>query len=232
MGGKKYQAALEKVDRTKRYGLDEALKLIEQTRGATFDETVDLAVRLGVDPKQSDQMVRGSIALPHGLGKTVRVIVFAKGEKQREAKEAGATAVGAEDLIAKVEGGWLEFDKAVATPDIMGLVSKLGRVLGPRGLMPNPKLGTVTFDVGKAVKEVMQGKAEFKIEKGGIVQLSVGKASFGAPKLKENLEVVLEAICRAKPQSSKGTYLRSVTVSTTMGPGIKLDPAPLAKGLG
>lgn len=227
MSGKKYKTALAKVDPTKRFSMDEALDILEQTKVAKFDETVDLAIRLGIDPKQSDQMVRGSVVLPHGLGKKVRIVVFAKGEKQKEAKAAGADQVGAEELIAKIEAGWLEFDKAVATPDLMGQVSKLGRVLGPRGLMPNPKLGTVTFDLAKAIRELKTGRAEFKVEKGGIVHTSVGKISFGKAKLKENLLALLDAVSRAKPQTAKGTYLRSVTVSTTMGPGIKLDPVPL-----
>jgi len=227
MSGKKFKAVFSKVDRSKRYGVDEAMALLEECRTASFDESVDLAVRLGVDPKQTDQAVRGSVSLPHGLGKKVRVVVFVKGEKQREAKEAGADHVGAEDLVEKIEKGWLEFDKAIATPDVMGLVSKLGRVLGPRGLMPNPKLGTVTFEVGKAVQEQKAGRAEFKIEKAGIVHASIGRISFGKEKLKGNFLALMDAIVRAKPSSSKGTYLRSVTLSTTMGPGIKLDPSPL-----
>ena len=227
MSGKKYKAALAQVDRTKRYALDEALKIMETARGGKFDETVDVAIRLGVDPKQSDQMVRGSVPLPHGLGKKIRIVVFAKGEKQREATEAGADEAGADELIAKIEKGWMEFDKTVATPDMMGLVSKLGRVLGPRGLMPNPKLGTVTFEVGKAIRELKAGKAEYKVEKAGIVQCSLGKISFGQQKIKENFLALMESIVRAKPQTSKGTYLKSVTLSTTMGPGIKLDTTPL-----
>ena len=227
MAGKKYMAALAKIDRAKRYRLEEALALLEQVKFATWDETVDLAVRLGVDPKQGDQMVRGVSPLPHGLGKKVRVIVFAKGEKQKEAKEAGADPVGAEDLIEKIEKGWLEFDKAIATPDMMGLVSRLGKVLGPRGLMPNPKLGTVTFDVAKAIAQVKAGQAEFKVEKAGIVHAPVGKISFGTDKLKENILTLMDSILRVKPPTSKGTYLRSVTVSTTMSPGIKLDVAQI-----
>ena len=227
MSGKKFKAAFAKVDRTQRYGVDEAVTLLEQVKIAKFDETVDLAIRLGVDPKQTDQMVRGSVTLPHGLGKSVRVIVFTKGEKQKEAKTAGADEVGAEDLVAKIEGGWMEFDKAIATPDVMGLVSKLGRLLGPRGLMPNPKLGTVTFEVGKAVQEQKSGKAEFKTDKGAVLHTSIGKISMGKDKLKANFMTLMDAVVRAKPQSSKGTYLRSVTLSTTMGPGIKLDPTPL-----
>ncbi len=223
MPGKKYKASFSKVDRAKRYRLDDALSLLEQVKYAQWDETVDVAVSLGVDPKQGDQMVRGVAALPHGLGKKVRVIVFAKGEKQKEAKEGGADEVGAEDLIQKIEGGWLEFEKAVATPDMMGLVSRLGKVLGPRGLMPNPKLGTVTFDVGKAVKEVKAGQVEYKVDKSGNVHAPVGKASFGKDKLKANIMTLVDSILRAKPATSKGVYLQSMTLSSTMGPGIKLD---------
>lgn len=229
MAGKKYQAALAHVDRTLRYSVEQALALLEQTKVAKFDETVDVAVRLGVDPKQSDQMVRGAVALPHGLGKKVRVICFAKGEKQKEAIEAGADEVGAEELVAKIEKGWMDFDKVVATPDVMGLVSKLGRLLGPRGLMPNPKLGTVTFELGKAVAELKAGKAEFKIDKAGIVHAAVGKVSLGKEKLKENFDIFIDSLVRAKPQTAKGIYLRSITVSTTMGPGIKIDAARLEK---
>lgn len=227
MSGKKYKAALQTVDRMKRYPIDEAFQLLEGVKVAKFDETVDLAVRLGVDPKQSDQMVRGSVPLPNGLGKELRIIVFAKGEKQKEAREAGANEVGAEELIEKIDGGWLDFDKAVATPDLMGKVSKLGRVLGPRGLMPNPKLGTVTFEVGAAVKELKAGRAEYKLDKEGVIHTVLGKSSFGSEKLKENFKALMESIVKAKPQSSKGVYLRSVTISTTMGPGIKIDPTPL-----
>jgi large subunit ribosomal protein L1 len=201
--------------------------LLGETKYSKWDETVDLAVRLGVDPKQGDQMVRGVAALPHGLGKKVRVIVFAKGEKQKEAKEAGADEVGAEDLIEKIDKGWLDFDKAIATPDMMGIVSRLGKVLGPRGLMPNPKLGTVTFDLAKAVTEVKAGQVEYKVDKGANVHIPVGKASFSKDKLKENIVSLLESILRAKPSTAKGTYLRSVTLSTTMGPGIKLDTGDL-----
>lgn len=227
MSGKKYKAALEKVDRTKRYRLDDALDLLDQTKVAKWDETIDVAVRLGVDPKQGDQMVRGVAALPHGLGKKVRVIVFAKGEKQKEAREAGAEEVGAEDLIEKIEKGWLDFDKTIATPDMMGLVSRLGKVLGPRGLMPNPKLGTVTFDLAKAIESVKAGQVEYKVDKAGIVHAPIGKSSFGKDKLKDNMTTLMDSIIRAKPATSKGVYLRSVTLSTTMGPGIKLDPNDL-----
>lgn len=232
MSGKKYRAALAKVDREKRYTLVDALNLLPELKYSKWDETVDVAIRLGVDPKQTDQMVRGAAPLPHGLGKTLRVIVFAKGDKQKEAKTAGADEVGGEDLVERIEKGWMDFDQVIATPDVMGLVSKLGRVLGPRGLMPNPKLGTVTFEVGKAVKEVKAGKAEFKIDKGAIVHSSVGKISFGSDKLKDNIKVLLEAVVRAKPQTSKGVYLRSVTLSTTTSPGIKLDAGLLAAEMG
>lgn len=230
MSGKKYNAALAKVDRAKRYRLDDALVLLGEVKYSKCDETVDLAVRLGVDAKQGDQMVRGVSALPHGLGKKVRVIVFAKGEKQKEAKEAGADEVGAEDLIEKIEKGWLDFDKVISTPDVMGLVSRLGKVLGPRGLMPNPKLGTVTFEIAKAIEAVKAGQVEYKIDKAGIVHAPVGKISFGKEKLKENIMTLMDSIIRAKPSTSKGTYLRSVTLSTTMSPGIKLDPTPLLSG--
>lgn len=223
MPGKKYKVALAKVDRVKRYRLEEALALLEQVKYAKWDETVDLAVRLGVDPKQGDQMVRGASPLPHGLGKKIRVIVFAKGDKQKEAQTAGADLVGAEDLIEKIEKGWLDFDKAIATPDIMGLVSRLGKILGPRGLMPNPKLGTVTFDVAKAITQLKAGQVEYKVEKAGIVHAPVGKISFGRDKLKENILTLMDSIMRAKPPTSKGTYLRSITLSTTIGPGVKLD---------
>ncbi|MBI1909000.1 MAG: 50S ribosomal protein L1 [Deltaproteobacteria bacterium] len=230
--GRKYEESLKKVDRHKRYNLEEGLKALEGAKFVKFDETVDIAIRLGVDPKQTDQMVRGAIGLPHGLGRTVRVIVFAKGEKEKEAKSAGADKVGAEDLIAEVLKGWLDFDKTVATPDMMGQVSKLGKILGPRGLMPNPKLGTVTFDVGTAVKDLKKGKVEFKIDKAGIVHVPVGKASFGKDKLKDNILALMEGVLRAKPQTAKGSYLKSVTISTTMGPGVKLDPTTLQEQAG
>ena len=223
--GKKYIEALKKVDRTKRYDLEDGVKLLMDTAHAKFDEGVDVAVRLGVDPKKPDQMVRGTAVLPHGTGKKVKVLVFAKGQKEKEAQDAGADTVGAEDLIAKISQGWLDFDKAIATPDMMGAVSKLGKILGPRGLMPNPKVGTVTFDLAKAVKEIKAGKVEFKVEKAGIVHIPVGKVSFGFDKLLENARTVLEVIIRVKPPTSKGIYLRSIALSTTMGPGIKIDPS-------
>jgi large subunit ribosomal protein L1 len=222
--GKKYLAARDKVDRNKRYELEEGVKLLTETTYAKFDEGVDLAIRLGVDPKKADQMVRGTVVLPHGIGKKVRVLVFAKGPKEKEALEAGADFVGAEDMVEKISQGWLDFDKAIATPDMMGMVSKLGKILGPRGLMPNPKVGTVSFDVAKAVKEIKAGKVEFKVEKAGIVHVPVGKVSFGFDRLLENIRALLEVILRVKPPTSKGVYLRSITLSTTMGPGVKVDP--------
>jgi large subunit ribosomal protein L1 len=222
--GKKYMEALKKVDRAKRYDLEDGVKLLMDTAHAKFDEGVDVAVRLGVDPKKPDQMVRGTAVLPHGTGKKVKVLVFAKGQKEKEAQDAGADYVGAEDLIGKISQGWLDFDKAIATPDMMGAVSKLGKILGPRGLMPNPKVGTVTFDLAKAIKEIKAGKVEFKVEKAGIVHIPVGKVSFGFDKLLENARTVLEVIIRVKPPTSKGIYVRSIALSTTMGPGIKIDP--------
>ena len=222
--GKKYLESRGKVDRSKRYELEEGVKLLLETAYAKFDEGVDLAIRLGVDPKKPDQMVRGTVVLPHGTGKKVRVLVFAKGQKEKEASDAGADIVGGEDLIEKISKGWLEFDKAIATPDMMGLVSKLGKILGPRGLMPNPKVGTVTFDLEKAVKEIKAGKVEFKVEKAGVIHVPVGKVSFGLGQLLENTRTLLEVILRVKPPTSKGIYLRSIALSTTMGPGIKIDP--------
>jgi len=222
--GKKYLEARAKVDRNNRYDLDAGLTLLKDSARAKFDESVDLAIRLGVNPKHADQMVRGTVALPHGVGKTVKVLVFAKGEKEKEAQEAGADFVGAEDMVEKITGGWTDFDKAIATPDMMGTVGKLGKILGPRGLMPNPKVGTVTFDVGRAVKELKAGRVEFRVDKTGIIHTTVGKVSFTAEKLKENVLALMDVIIRAKPASSKGTYLKSVAISSTMGPGIKLDP--------
>jgi len=222
--GKKYLEARNKVDRDKRYELEEGVKLLTETAFAKFDEGVDLAIRLGVDPKKADQMVRGTVVLPHGIGKKVRVLVFAKGPKEKEALDAGADFVGAEDQIEKISKGWLDFDKAIATPDMMGTVSKLGKILGPRGLMPNPKVGTVTFDVAKAIREIKAGKVEFRVEKAGIVHVPVGKVSFGFDRLLENIRTLLETILRVKPPTSKGIYLRSITLSTTMGPGVKIDP--------
>ncbi len=223
--GKKHKKVLDQVDRTKRYPLEEAVQLAVSSSFTRFDETVDLAVRLGVDPRHADQMVRGAVILPNGTGKTIRVLVFAKGEKEREALEAGADIVGAEELIEKIKGGWTDFDKAVATPDLMGSVGKIGKILGPRGLMPNAKTGTVTFDVARAVREIKAGKIEFRVEKNGIVHAPVGRVSFGSEKLIPNIMSLFEILLRLKPSSSKGTYLKSVTVSTTMGPGIKIDPS-------
>jgi large subunit ribosomal protein L1 len=222
--GKKYLEAKEKVNRDATYELEEAIRLVTETSRARFDETVDIAIRLGVNPRKADQMVRGTVVLPHGTGKTSRVLVFAKGEKVKEAEEAGADAVGAEDLIEKIQGGWLGFDKAVATPDMMGQVGKLGKILGPRGLMPNPKVGTVTFDVARAVSEIKGGKVEFRVEKAGIVHAPLGKVSFGLEKLIENARSLLDVVMRAKPPTSKGVYLRGIALSSTMGPGIKVDP--------
>jgi len=221
--GKKYDAVSAKIEKTRLYSLEEAVKLVPEIAPAKFDEVVDLAVKLGVDPKQSEQAVRGTVVLPNGTGKKVRVLVFAKGEKEKEAKDAGADFVGGEDLIEKISKGWLDFDSVVATPDMMGAVGKLGKILGPRGLMPNPKIGTVTFDITKAVKEIKAGKVEFKVDKSGNVHASIGKVSFGVQKLKENLLALLDGIIKAKPSTSKGIYLRSITVATTMGPGVKID---------
>jgi large subunit ribosomal protein L1 len=225
---KREKAARALFDEEKPYPVEEALEIVKKLPAAKFDESVDMSLRLGVDPKHADQMVRGAIVLPHGIGKTVRVAVFAKGEKEREAREAGADVVGAEDLVERIQGGWMEFDSTVATPDLMGQVGKLGKVLGPRGLMPNPKLGTVTFDVGRAVREVKAGKVEFRVDKAGNVHVPVGKKSFAADQLVANALALLEAIVRAKPSASKGQYLRSITVSSTMGPGIQVDVQRIA----
>ena len=221
--GKSYRAALAKIDRGQRYPLEDGLRLVKETGRAKFDETVEMAVRLGVDPRQADQNVRGTVSLPHGIGKTVRVLAFAKGEKEKEAQEAGADHVGAEDLIKKISDGWFDFDKTVATPDMMAAVGRIGKVLGPRGLMPNPKTGTVTMEIGKAVKEIKAGKLEFRVDKAGIVHVPVGKASFSQEQLIDNAKAVLTSILRAKPASAKGNYVRGVTISATMGPGIKID---------
>ncbi len=221
--GKRYREAAAKVDRNRRYPFSEAVSLALETASSKFDETVDTAVALGVNPRHADQMVRGAVVLPHGLGRTVRVLVFAKGEKEREALEAGADYVGAEDLIERIKGGWLEFDKAVATPDLMGQVGKIGKILGPRGLMPNVKVGTVTFEVAKAVNELKGGKVEFRVDRAGVVHAPVGKASFGAEKLLQNLASLMEALVRLKPATSKGAYMKGIYVSTTMGPGIPVD---------
>jgi len=229
--GKKMKAALEKIEMNKVHHLEEALRLVKESSYTKFDESVDLAINLGIDPRKSDQMVKGSVVLPHGIGKKVRVLVFAKGEKEKEAVEAGADIVGAEDLVDKITKGWLDFDKAVATPDIMGLVGKLGKILGPKGLMPNPKLGTVTFDIAKAVKEIKAGKVEYRAEKAGIVHVSIGKVSFDMQKLFDNAMTIVDSILKAKPATSKGRYLKKVSVSSTMGLGIAVDVASLGKGV-
>ncbi len=226
--GKQSRAAQGKLER-RSYGLKEAVELVKQIAFAKFSESVDLALRLGVDPKRSDQMVRGTTVLPHGTGKSVRILVFAKGEKEQEARAAGADYVGSDEFIEKVKGGWMEFDQTIATPDLMGSVGKLGKVLGPRGLMPNPKTGTVTFDVAKAIGEIRKGRVEYRVEKAGIVHVAVGKVSFEAQQLYENAQVVLESVMKAKPASSKGRYLKSATLSSTVGPGIRLDATAISK---
>jgi large subunit ribosomal protein L1 len=220
---KKHSEAMSKIDRNKVYQLGTAVDIVKQTAYVKFDETVDVAVKLGVDPRHADQMVRGAVVLPNGLGKNVRVLVFAKGEKEKEALDAGADYVGADDLVAKIQGGWFDFDTAIATPDMMGVVGKIGKLLGPRGLMPNPKVGTVTFEVGKAVKESKAGKVEFRVEKAGIIHAPVGKVSFDADMLKGNLLALVEALLKAKPSAAKGTYIKKISLSSTMGAGINLD---------
>ncbi|HSV07877.1 MAG TPA: 50S ribosomal protein L1 [Candidatus Binatus sp.] len=224
---KRYRQAAEKIDRARRYPLEEAIHVLMKAEGgAKFDETVELAVKLGVDPRQADQNVRGTVVLPHGRGKAVRVVVFAKGDKAKEASEAGADHVGADELAKKIQDEqWLDFDTAIATPDMMGAVGRLGKILGPRGLMPNPKVGTVTFEVGKAVREVKAGKVEFRVEKAGIVHVPIGKRSFGAEKLVANANALLTSLLRAKPAASKGNYVQSIAVTTTMGPSVRIDPA-------
>jgi large subunit ribosomal protein L1 len=222
--GKRILAAKAKVDTNKRYTLQEAAEMVVSMPATKFDETVDLAVRLGVNPAHADQMVRGSVVLPNGLGKAVRVLVFAKGEKEKEALEAGADFFGNDEIIEKIKGGWLEFDRVIATPDMMGSVGKIGKILGPRGLMPNPKVGTVTFEVANAVKELKTGKVEFRVEKAGIIHSPVGKVSFGAEKLSENVSALLETIIKLKPASSKGIYIKSISLSSTMGAGVRIDP--------
>lgn len=221
---KKKSSAREKVDRSKKYSLTDGLETVLESSYGKFDESVDVAVKLGVDPRHADQMVRGTCVLPHGTGKTVRVLAFAKADKEKEARDAGADFVGADELAKKIQEGWLDFDKAVATPDMMAVVGKLGKILGPRGMMPNPKVGTVTFDIGKAVSELKGGKVEFRVEKAGIVHCPIGRVSFGPDKLAENLRALMESIIRLKPSASKGVYLRGIALSTTMGPGLKLDP--------
>lgn len=229
--GKKFRAAEAKIDKEKKYTLAEALKLATEVGFAKFDESIDVAVNLGVDAKQSDQQVRAAVVLPHGVGKVTRVIAFAKGEKAKEAESAGADFVGAEDLVQKINEGWMDFDKAVATPDMMVAISKVAKILGPRGLMPNPKLGTVTADIAKAVKEQKAGKVEFRTEKSGIIQCMIGKRSFGAQKLKDNFDVFMGTLLRLKPPTSKGVYLKKICISTTMGPGINVDASDASKGL-
>lgn len=222
--GKRILAAKAKVEPARRYTLKEATEMVVSMAGAKFNETVDAAVRLGVNPAHADQMVRGSVVLPNGLGKSVRVLVFAKGEKEKEALDAGADLVGNDEVIEKIKGGWFEFDRVVATPDMMGAVGKIGKILGPRGLMPNPKVGTVTFEVANAVKELKAGKVEFRVEKAGIVHSPVGKVSFGAEKLRENVQALMETIIKLKPSASKGVYIKSISLSSTMGVGVKIDP--------
>lgn len=222
--GKKYGASRAKIDPAKRYTFQEAVQLAADCSFAKFDETVDIAVRLGVDPRHADQMVRGTVVLPNGLGKTVRVLVFAKGEKVKEALDAGADYAGGDEMLEKIKEGWLEFDKTVATPDMMGVVGKIGKILGPRGLMPNAKLGTVTFDVTKVVNEIKAGKVDFRVEKTGIVHAPMGKISFGHEKLLQNISAFMDTLVRLKPTAAKGTYLQGIAISTTMGPGIEIDP--------
>ena len=223
MSGKNYKEAKAKVDRSRDYPLDDALSLIKEMATAKFDETVDICVRLGVDPRKADQMVRGAVVLPNGLGKSIRVVVFAKGEKAQEATAAGADFVGADDLVEKIQGGWFDFDTAIATPDMMGTVGKIGRLLGPRSLMPNPKVGTVTFDISRAVEEAKSGKVEYRVEKAGIIHAPVGKVSFDVEKLRGNVLALMDALTKAKPSTAKGTYLQKVSISSTMGPGMTLD---------
>ena len=223
MPGKNYTEAKAKIDRDQVYELDVALSLIKDMSFAKFDETVDMSIRLGVDPRKADQMVRGAVVLPNGLGKNIRVLVFAKGEKAQEAEAAGADFVGGDDLVEKIKGGWFEFDTAIATPDMMGTVGKIGKLLGPRSLMPNPKVGTVTFDIGRAVEEAKSGKVEYRVEKAGIIHVPVGKVSFDVEKLRGNVLALMDVLIKAKPSSAKGTYLQKVSISSTMGPGMNLD---------
>ena len=229
--GKKYRQALEKIDRTKRYPLDEAIRLAKEASFANFDESFDIAVRLGVDPRKADQMVRGTAELPHGTGKKVKVLVFAVGDKAKEAEEAGADYVGGEELVKKIQQGWLDFDKAVATPDMMPLVGKLGRILGPRGMMPNPKTGTVTNDVASAVKSIKAGRVEFKVDKAGIIHCPVGRKSFDDKKLEENILALISTLLKLKPAAARGAYIKSITVSTSMGPGVKVDVSDVLERL-
>lgn len=227
--GKKYELAKQQIEMKNKYSLEEAVELCKKTAYANFDESMDISVRLGVDPRHAEQNVRGSVILPKGTGKTVRVIVFAKGEKEREANEAGADFVGAEDLIKKISEGWLEFDRVVATPDMMGLVGKLGKLLGPRGLMPNPKSGTVTFDLARTIKEIKAGKIEFRVDKAGIIHAPLGKISFNSEDLIENTKTLLNALLRMKPAASKGHYIRNISISSTLGIGISVDDSQVLK---
>lgn len=229
--GKKYREAVKKIEQDRKYALEEGLALLKEVCYANFDETIEMAVRLGVDPRKADQMVRGSVALPHGTGKSVRVLVFAKGEKEKEAQDAGADYVGGADYAEKIQGGWLDFDRVIAAPDMMGVVGKLGRILGPRGLMPNPKSGTVTFDIEQTVKAVKAGQVEFRVEKAGIIHCPIGKRSFSVEKLNDNAHALLETLLRLKPATSKGQYVKSIAISSTMGVGIKLDPIVVTAGL-
>jgi large subunit ribosomal protein L1 len=229
--GKKYLEAIKKVDKDRKYDLQEGLALLKEMSFANFDETIDMAVRLGVDPRKADQMVRGSVTLPHGTGKTVTVLVFAKGEKEKEAQDAGADYVGGDEYAEKIQQGWLEFDRVIATPDMMGVVGKLGRILGPRGLMPNPKSGTVTFNVEQTVKDIKAGQIEFRVEKAGIIHCPIGKRSFSVENLVDNARALLEKLLRLKPATSKGQYIRGVAISSTMGVGIRLDPIAVTSGL-
>jgi len=225
--GKRYTEARKKIERDKRYALAEAIDLVKESAGAKFDETTEVAIRLGVDPRKSDQMVRGTVMLPHGTGKSVRVLVFAKGEKELEAREAGADFVGADDLVEKIQGGWLEFDKAVATPDMMGLVGRIAKILGPRGMMPNPKVGTVTVNIKETIGDLKKGKVEFRTDKGANLHVPVGKVSFEPEKLLENIVSLIDTVKRMKPAASKGQYMRNMVISSTMGPGVKIDIAAL-----
>jgi large subunit ribosomal protein L1 len=229
--GKRFRLNAERIDRQKRYDVGEAFSMVKTLKPAKFDESVDVAIRLGIDPKKSDQMVRGVVSLPHGTGRTLRVLVFAKGEKDAEARAAGADFVGAEDMVDKIKGGWLDFDACIATPDMMPKIGPIAKILGPRGLMPNPKVGTVTLEVGRAVKEQKAGRIEFRIEKAGIIHCPIGKTSFDAEKLEQNFRALMDSVIKAKPQTAKGNYVLSVAVSSTMGPGIKIDPAKAQAGL-
>ncbi len=229
--GKKYESALAKITKAL-YSLDEASDLVKETAFAKFDETVEMSLSLGVDPKRADQMVRGTTVLPHGTGKKVRILVIAKGEKEQEAREAGADHVGGDDLLQKIQDGWLDFDSMIATPDMMGAVGRMGKILGPRGLMPNPKTGTVTFEVGKAIQEIRKGRVEYKVDKAGNIHVPVGKVSFQGQQIKENAQAVFDSILKAKPSSSKGKYVKSATLSSTKGPGIHLDSVAIAKQVG